>query len=137
MRDFQVEAAHMQRAPLFACGNFSFTSKITQRLVALNITNLRDRYHVVVSDLGKIGHVVDIIFPREYAELSTNVTYHRPDYETKIVFGPDTVGFSFVSACRSSKDCAFRVHTICLSINLFAFCADFESTTNRLGCFSA
>lgn len=69
--------------------DLSFDSKSGKQVV-LTLSHLPDRLVIVVSELEKIGHVIDIYFPRPYAELS-NVAYHRPEFESKVIFGPDTV----------------------------------------------
>jgi hypothetical protein len=79
--------------------DFSFNSKVTGKEVVLTLTSFSDRLVIVVSDLQKVGHVIDVYFPKAYAELTT-VAYHRPEYETRVIFGPDTVKSLSLNLCN-------------------------------------
>jgi hypothetical protein len=58
--------------------------------IVLTLSHLPDRLVITVSELEKVGHIVDVLFPSTYAELQ-HIAYHRPEFESKVVFGPDTV----------------------------------------------
>lgn len=79
----------MNYRPPIRSTDISFNSK-TGANVVVTLSNLPDRLIIAISELQKVGHIIDVYFPRAYAELS-NVGYHRPEFDTKVIFGPDTV----------------------------------------------
>lgn len=89
----------MSYRPPASSVDLSFNSK-TGVNVVLTFSHLPDRLVITISELQKVGHVIDLYFPRAYAEL-TNVSYHRPDFESKVIFGPDTVCL----ICNSKNEC--------------------------------
>lgn len=73
--------------------DLSFVSSTTGSNVVFTLSHLPDRLVVTITELQKVGHIIDVFFPRAYAELG-HIAYHRPEFESKVVFGPDTVSYA-------------------------------------------
>lgn len=69
--------------------DISFKSKAGINVV-LTLSVFSDRFVITISELQKIGHVIDIYFPKTYYSFS-NIAYHRAEFESKVIFGPNTV----------------------------------------------
>ncbi|KAI6229023.1 Isoleucyl-tRNA synthetase [Aphelenchoides fujianensis] len=93
-------------SPAVLSADFSFVSK-SGRKVCLTLSKFSDRYVLAISDLEKVGHVLDLFFPPVYAQLA-NVAYHRPDFETKVVFGPDTGTYDLFLNRLAAHLCRFH-----------------------------
>ncbi|KAH7701209.1 isoleucyl-tRNA synthetase [Aphelenchoides avenae] len=55
--------------------------------VTFTITEFVDREVLVLSTIGKVGHVVEVLFPKERAV--ERRAYQRAEYDTKFLLGPD------------------------------------------------
>jgi hypothetical protein len=101
----------MNFGTLTRSSDLSFVSSTGSKVV-LTLSHLPDRLVISISELEKVGHIIDVFFPRAYAELA-HVAYHRPDFESRVVFGPDTVNrFFFIY----SKHLMFRATTTFSSV---------------------
>lgn len=68
-------------------GDLSFQRKNGQK-VEIILSEFADRIVVVLSNLGKVGHVVDLFFPKDPGFVFRSAV---AEYEAKVIFGPDTV----------------------------------------------
>uniref|UniRef100_A0A0K0EHN9 PB1 domain-containing protein n=1 Tax=Strongyloides stercoralis TaxID=6248 RepID=A0A0K0EHN9_STRER len=59
------------------------------------ITNFQGRKLIVLSNLGKIGHIIEVFFPKMIGMLEQRSTL-RCDYECKLILGTDCSDFDLM-----------------------------------------
>ena len=70
--------------------DLSFTFGEENQKVFLSFHEFKDVHQVHLTNLGKFGHVTEVIFPKLYSEFLPT-TKPNIEYETKQLLGPDTV----------------------------------------------
>ncbi|CAD5206451.1 unnamed protein product [Bursaphelenchus okinawaensis] len=77
--------------------DFSFTHSNGQN-VSIVVSGFEDKNIFVISNLGKVGHVIDLYFPPSAVPVQRST-----DFETRNIFGPDTGVYDlFLSRLASS-----------------------------------
>lgn len=63
--------------------------ELSGQAVTFTITEFVDREVLLLSTIGKVGHVVEVLFPKERAVERRR--YQTVEYDSKFLLGPDNV----------------------------------------------
>ncbi|CAD5209251.1 unnamed protein product [Bursaphelenchus xylophilus] len=86
-------------------GDFSFTHSNGQG-ISIVVSSFEDRNLFLISNLEKIGHVVDLLFPRTAVPVQRN---GAPEFETRNLFGPDTGIYDLLISRLARVFCSLRL----------------------------
>uniref|UniRef100_A0A0N4Z6R3 Proteasome assembly chaperone 3 n=1 Tax=Parastrongyloides trichosuri TaxID=131310 RepID=A0A0N4Z6R3_PARTI len=73
------------------------------------VTNFQEKTLVVLSNLGKIGHIIEVFFPKMLS-IPGYSSKTRCDYETKLILGSDCSDFDLMikRMCMSYHELGFE-----------------------------